>query len=88
MDLSDGLEISTIVIGIFGAVIALVLKGIYGLICKNEVKSDQKDIELFNNQHEMEGRYRNNDRELYQQVGDVRCDIAYMKGLRDGRREK
>ena len=84
MGIAEGLQVSEMIMGVAGAVLMLILYGFYGLICKNEVKSDRRDDELFSSQHEMEGRYRNNDRELYQQVGDVRCEISYMKGFKDG----
>jgi hypothetical protein len=77
-----------------GAVISFVFKICFGLINKNEVKSEEGDqrLEKKSDEHrlemkEIEERYRANDRELYKENADLREFKAKIEGIEIGRNE-
>ena len=64
------------------AVIGFVFKVVFGLIAKNESKSDEADVrveqeikDLRGELKQMDDRYRSNDRELYKQTSDLNASI-------------
>lgn len=75
------------------AVVGFVFKVVFGLISKNELKSDEADQrieaeikQLRREIREAEDRYRSNDRELYKQCSDLDSRVetirAHMECLR------
>jgi flagellar capping protein FliD len=64
---------------IIGGVVAFVFKVVFGLITKNEVKSDEQDRRLEGELKQMDERYRNNDRELYRQCSDLNGSIKSIE---------
>ena len=67
--------------------VTFVFKVVFGLISKNEQKSEAEDRrleaeikELRAEMKEVEERYRSNDRDLYRSVGEVKESLAEMKG--------
>ena len=68
--------------------IVFVFKVVFGLIAKNEKKSDDKDAEIDARLEAMNTIYRNNDRELYKAQGQLEARIGYMEGFAAGKREE
>lgn len=71
-----------------------VFKVVFGLINKNEVKSDEHDRRLEEKLREtkfeikeLERKFVSNDRELYKEVGHLREVVEYYKGLYEGHKE-
>lgn len=76
------IPIEFMVAGLTG-VIAFVFQVVFGLIRKNEHKSDEADIRIENTIKSMDDRYRSNDRELYQKVADGNVKIAQIQAQID-----
>ena len=81
MNIPDGL----LELGI-GGVVGFSVKVLFGLIRKNEIKSDEADARIHQEikdvrqeMKEIEERYRNNDRDLYQADGDLKVMVAELK---------
>ena len=68
---------------IAGAVIAFVFRVVFGLISKNEHKSDDADIRIEGTISAMDDRYRSNDRELYQKTADSNVRVAKIQAQMD-----
>ena len=75
--------------------IGFVFKVVFGLINKNEEKSDESDRRINNDLKDMrselkdlERKFVENDRELYVQTGVIREKAEYQKGLQDGKTSK
>ena len=78
-----------------GAVGALASRSIYNLIERNKVDSDSEDNtnsgrmeKLVDKLQKTDDKYRDIDREQYKMIGDIREQLAYMKGFKDGKGEK
>lgn len=76
------------------AVIGFVFKVTFGLISKNEVKSEEGDNRLENQIRDLadrigqvEGRGRDNDRDLYSLVSKIESRLSYLDGAETGRRQ-
>lgn len=72
-------------------VISFVFKVVFGLITKNENKSDEADrrIEteikhLRAEMHNLDQRHRENENSLFEKASDIRAENAYMRGFKDG----
>jgi hypothetical protein len=68
------------------AIIGFVFKVVFGLITKNEQKSDEADLrieaeikQLRREMREMDDRYRTNDRELYKQCSDIYSELSGLR---------
>lgn len=72
------IPIEFMVAGLTG-IIAFVFQVVFGLIRKNEHKSDEADIRLEATIKAMDDRYRSNDRELYQKTADVNVSVAKLE---------
>lgn len=81
------IPIEFMVAGLTG-VIAFVFQVVFGLIRKNEAKSDDADIRIENTIKAMDDRYRSNDRELYQKVADSNVKVAQIQSQLDCMRSK
>jgi signal transduction protein with GAF and PtsI domain len=71
-------------------IIAFVFRVVFGLINKNEEKSDASDRriedaikELRHEIKDLERKFVANDRELYVQVGEIRETQAHQRGLHE-----
>ena len=71
------------VFAISGAVIAFVFRVVFGLISKNEHKSDEADVRIEATISAMDDRYRSNDRELYQKTADSNVRVAKIQAQID-----
>jgi hypothetical protein len=68
---------------IAGAVIAFVFKVVFGLIVKNEMKSDEADVRIEQSVLALSTKSTNNDRELYQKLSDAMILIARLQSQID-----
>ena len=68
---------------IAGAVIAFVFKVVFGLIVKNEMKSDEADVRIEHSVSALSLKSTNNDRELYQKLSDAMILIARLQSQID-----
>ena len=78
----------SIIQAIVTAAIAFVFRVVFGLINKNEQKSDASDRriddsikEMRQELKELERKFVTNDRELYVQVGEIREKGEYYRGI-------
>ena len=68
--------------GIFtiaGAVIAFVFRVVFGLIVKNELKSDEADVRIDHGVVALSVKSTTNDRELYQKIADLTAIVAKLQ---------
>ena len=68
---------------IAGAVIAFVFKVVFGLIVKNEMKSDEADVRIEHSVLALSAKSTNNDRELYQKIADSNIRVAKIQAQID-----
>lgn len=73
-----------------GGIIAFIFKVVFGLIAKNEAKSDEADHrieamiqEVHARMNAMDDKYRANDRELYKQSSDLNAEIKGLQARLD-----
>ena len=69
------------------SVVGFVFKVVFGLITKNEQKSDEADQRLENEirtlrneMRETESRHRQNENALFEKSADIRESVAHLKG--------
>ena len=85
MNIPDGIIELTV-----ASVIGFIFKVVFGLIAKNEKKSEDEDRrleleikELRQEMRETTERHRQNENALFEKAADLRESVAYMKG-KDG----
>lgn len=83
-----------IIEAVVAATVAFVFKVVFGLIDKNERKSDDSDrriVEDLKETHqalkELERKFISNDRELYEKVGQLQQEVRYYTGIYEGHKE-
>ena len=72
-----------IIVAILGAIIGFVFKVVFGLIAKNDDECNKTEERIEKTIKEMDDRYRNNDRELYQKVADANVNTAKIQAQID-----
>ena len=72
------------------AVVGFIFKVVFGLIAKNENKSDEADLRLENEIKEtrkemraLDERHRQNENSLFEKASKAQADVAYMQGKND-----
>jgi len=75
-------------------VVAFVFKVVFGLIGKNEKKSEDEDRrlegeikELRREMRDTDERHRQHENDLFNRSGAVRAEVAYMKGQHDAEKD-
>lgn len=63
------------------AVVGFVFKVVFGLIGKNEDKSDLADTGLNAKMDKIDDRYRDNDRELYERTAELAAEVKVLKAV-------
>jgi len=88
MDIPDWAAEAAIV-----GIVSFVFKVVFGLINKNEQKSDDSDERINRNikefreeLKELERKFVSNDRELYTQVGEIREKAEFQRGISEGKK--
>lgn len=62
-----------------GLTVGFVFKVVFGLIGKNEDKSDLADTGLNAKLEKLDDRYRDNDRELYERTSTLAAEVQVLK---------
>jgi len=68
-------------------IVTFVFKVVFGLINKNETKSDEAIKEINKDIGNLETKFVDNDRDLYGKVSAVETNAAYYRGVHDTERE-
>jgi len=56
-------------------IVGFFFRVVFGLVAKNEAKSDEADRRLEGEMRTMDERYRSNDRELYKQCSSIAAEL-------------